>query len=114
MLKANPIRLLPAVVLSGALAIGMANVAAAQGPSADPSASHNPAMKSPNTMTPGPLAKGHNSFTKGEARSRIQKAGYSDVSGLTLDADGLWQATAQQNGQSVHVALDYKGNVAAQ
>jgi hypothetical protein len=115
--KASPKRILPVVLLSAAMAIGASSFAAAQdqaGPSADPGAAHNPAMKSPDAMSSGPLAKGHNSFTKGQARSRIEKAGYSAVSGLTLDADGLWQATAMQNGQSVHVALDYKGNVAAQ
>ena len=107
---------LPIVVLSGALAMGIANTAAAQdqaAPAADPSASQNPAVKSPNDMAQGALAKGHNSFTKGEARARIEKAGYTDVQNLMLDADGLWQATAMQNGASVHVALDYKGNVAA-
>jgi len=110
-------KILPIIMLSGALMMGAANFAAAQdqtGPAADPGAARNPAVKSPNDMTQAPLAKGHNSFTKGEASDRIQKAGYSDVKNLMLDADGLWQATAQQNGQSVHVALDYKGNVASQ
>ena len=83
-------------------------------PSADPAAPANPAIKSANDMTSGALAKGHNSFTKGQAKSRIEKAGYTDVSDLDLDADGLWQATATRDGQSVHVALDYKGTVAAQ
>jgi hypothetical protein len=110
-------KILSIIMLSGALTMGLANFAAAQdqaGPAADPSASQNPAVKSPNDMTQAALAKGHNSFTKAEARARIQKAGYSDIKSLMLDADGLWQATALQNGQSVHVALDYKGNVAAQ
>jgi len=31
-----------------------------------------------------------------------------------LDADGLWQANAMRDGQAVKVALDYKGDVAAQ
>jgi len=110
-------KILSVLLLSGALLVGGANLAAAQdqsGPGADANAAQNPAVKSPNDMGSGSLAKGHNSFTKGEARGRIEKAGYTDVHHLTLDSDGLWQATAQQNGQSVHVALDYKGNVAAQ
>ncbi len=65
-------------------------------------------------MTHAALAKGHNSFTEAEASSRIRSAGYTDVKGLMLDADGLWRASAMQNGQSVHVALDYKGNLASQ
>jgi hypothetical protein len=61
-----------------------------------------------------PLAKGHNSFTKSEAKSRIEKAGFINVTGLALDSDGLWQATASRDGQSLHVALDYKGDIAAE
>jgi hypothetical protein len=97
--------------------IASASVAYAQGgasPTADPAAPANPAVKSANDMTSGALAKGHNSFTKGQAKSRIEKAGYTDVSDLNLDSDGLWQATATRDGQSVHVALDYKGTIAAQ
>jgi hypothetical protein len=99
--------------ISGVLAIAVPIFATAQ-PAAVPSAAQNPAVKSPNDITQAALAKGHNSFTKGEARTRIEKAGYSDVKNLTLDPDGLWQASAEQNGQSVRVALDYKGNVASQ
>jgi hypothetical protein len=98
------------------LALGLASSALAQGatPMADASANANPAVKSPDAMGPTPLAKGHNSFTMGQAKGRIEKAGYTGVSGLTLDSDGLWQGQATKDGQSVHVALDYKGNVATQ
>jgi hypothetical protein len=57
------------------------------------------------------LAKGQNSFTRTEARGRIEKAGYTDVTGLVMDANGLWQAQAMHGGQRVNVALDYKGVV---
>jgi hypothetical protein len=110
-------KLLPIIAISGALTLGLVNFAAAQdqnAPAADPSATQNPAVKSPNDMTQAPLAKGHNSFTKSEARARIHSAGYTAVKGLMLDADGLWQASAMKDGQSVHVALDFKGNVASQ
>jgi len=80
-------------------------------PSTDPNAS-NPALKSPSDTASRPLAKGHNSFTEGEAKSRLEKAGYSDVTGLKLDQDGLWQAKATRGGQPVRVALDYKGDIA--
>jgi hypothetical protein len=56
-------------------------------------------------------AKGANSFTKGQARKRIQHKGYSHVTGLTKDQDGVWRGTAQRDGQSVNVWLDYKGNI---
>ena len=54
---------------------------------------------------------GANSFTEGEAKSRLEKAGYSDVSGLTKDAQGVWRGTASKNGKSLKVGLDYKGNI---
>jgi hypothetical protein len=109
-------RSLRTVATTAFLLFGVASVAQAQGssaPSPDPAAAGNPAVKSANDST-GALAKGHNSFTKGQAKSRIEEAGYADVAGLGLDSDGLWQATATKDGQSVHVALDYKGVVAAQ
>jgi len=110
-------KILPIIAISGALSLGFAGISAAQdqsSPAAEPSATQNPALKSPKDMTQAPLAKGHNSFTKSQAADRIRKAGYADVAVSALDADGLWQATAMQNGQSVHLALDYKGNVASQ
>jgi periplasmic protein CpxP/Spy len=80
----------------------------------------------PNTdkMTPGGggagapgsvrLEKGANSFTEGEARSRLAKAGYMDAKDLKKDADGIWRGTATHGGQPVQVGLDFKGNVSAQ
>jgi hypothetical protein len=104
---------------AGALAVGLAVVAGglafAQGaPMASPDAPHNAAVKSPSDTGPAPLAAGHNSFTKGQAKTRIEKAGYANVVGLTKNADGLWQATAMQDGRTVQVSLDYQGHIAAQ
>ncbi len=59
-------------------------------------------------------AKGANSFTKRQAAGRIAKKGYSHVTGLTKDADGVWRGTGMKGGQSVQVWLDYKGNVGQQ
>lgn len=72
----------------------------------------NVAIKSPDAITWGNLGKGHNSFTAGEAKARLEKAGYTGVAQLKLDKDGLWQGNAKSKGKPVHVALDYKGNVA--
>ncbi len=59
-------------------------------------------------------AKGANSFTKRQAAGRIAKKGYTHVTGLTKDADGVWRGTGMKGGQSVQVWLDYKGNVGQQ
>jgi hypothetical protein len=104
----------PILVFTLSASLALAGASALAQPAADPAAPANPAVHAPGDMTSQPLAQGHNSFTKGQAATRIAQAGFSNVTNLTLDAQGLWQATATQNGQSVHVALDYKGNVAAE
>ena len=106
----------PFATLATAITLAMTGVASAQDqnkPMADSNAAHNPAVKSPDKMAWAPLAKGHNSFTMGEAKARLHKAGYAHVSGLKLDNDGLWQADATRHGHPVHVAVDFKCNVAA-
>ena len=55
--------------------------------------------------------EGANSFTEGQAQDRILAAGFSNVSSLAKDDKGVWRGTAQANGKSVNVAVDYKGNV---
>ena len=62
------------------------------------------------TAAMGPV-KGSNSFTEGEARSRIEDKGFSNVSGLKKDDDGIWRGRAVMGGQQVDVALDYQGNI---
>ena len=73
--------------------------------------SHNPAMKSSKPHTTAVPAKGSNSFTESQAQGRIAKAGYTDVSTLAKNKNGVWQGTAMKNGAKVNVMLDYKGNV---
>ena len=55
--------------------------------------------------------EGANSFTEGQAQDRILAAGFTDVSSLAKDDKGIWRGTAQANGKSINVAVDYKGNV---
>jgi len=61
-----------------------------------------------------PPFPGANSFTESQARERIEAKGFTAVSGLKKDAQSIWRGTATKDGQSVGVALDYKGNVVAQ
>lgn len=60
------------------------------------------------------LEKGANSFTEGEVRSRLDKAGFKDAKDLKKDADGIWRGTAMRDGKPTPVGVDFKGNVAAQ
>lgn len=71
----------------------------------------NAAVKSPNSNTSQSPVKGANSFTRGEASSHIAAKGYTHVRGLTKDSSGVWRGTAMKDGASVHVSLDYQGNV---
>lgn len=60
------------------------------------------------------LEKGANSFTEGEARSRLERSGLKDVKDLKKDDQGIWRGTAMLDGKSVGVGLDFKGNLSAQ
>jgi putative membrane protein len=63
---------------------------------------------------PGAPVAGANSFTEGQAKSRIEARGFSNVAGLNKDADGVWRGTATQGGKSVKVSVDFQGNVVSQ
>ena len=66
-----------------------------------------------NNKTGAAPVKGRNSFTMGEARRRIEKGGFTQVTGLKRDADGIWRGKAMRSGTSVDVYCDYQGNVGA-
>ena len=55
--------------------------------------------------------QGHNSFTEGEAKSRIEKLGFTNVGKLAKDDNGVWRGQAMKDGKQVDVSLDYQGNV---
>lgn len=63
---------------------------------------------------PGGLVSGANSFTESQAASRMTDAGYTDVTNLKKDDNGIWRAQAKKDGKSVNVGLDFKGNIAPQ
>lgn len=105
-------RILAAAVISVMAGAGLAGGAMAQ--NAGPPANHDagtPAVAKPDVNNPGAPVAGANSFTKAEAISRIEKAGYTNVSSLTKDQDGIWRGTANNGSATVPVALDFQGNV---
>ena len=63
---------------------------------------------------PGAPLKGANSFTEGQAKDRVIAAGFTSVSSLAKDGDGIWRGSAMKDGKSVKVAVDFKGNVVSQ
>ena len=63
---------------------------------------------------PGAPMKGANSFTEGQAKDRVVAAGFTSVSSLAKDGDGVWRGSAMKDGKGVKVAVDFKGNVVSQ
>jgi len=80
--------------------------AAAEGPS-------NPAIRTEEGNNASRPVAGANSFTEGEAKSRIEARGFANVSDLKKDDEGIWRGKAMREGRSVDVALDFQGNVFA-
>lgn len=61
--------------------------------------------------SPAAQAAGDNSFTESQAAGHLVNAGYTDVTGMTQDAKGVWHGTATKDGKSMAVSVDYQGTV---
>jgi hypothetical protein len=107
-------RLIPATALI--LCAGLAQAQTTQTTPADPPVSDQTGSTKGSAVETVPAAPqaGANSFTESQARSRIERNGYTDVTGLMKDADGIWRGKATKEGKTVDVALDYKGAIIAQ
>ena len=79
------------------LAVGSAGIALAQ--------------TSPPATTDKPPLAGANSFTEAQAKAQIEKAGFTQVTGLRKDDQGIWRGSAMQGGKQLTVSLDFRGNV---
>jgi len=86
----------------------------ALGQNANPPASsrpNNPALSTTGKNNSENPVAGANSFTRGQAKARIEKRGYTNVSGLKKDDSGVWQGKAAKDGKPVSVSIDFQGNV---
>jgi len=101
------------LIFAAALVGASVTVAVAQTTPAPSTDGNTPAVATPDTKNPTAPVAGANSFTESQAKERIEKAGYSSVSGLKLDDKGVWQASATKDGKPVKVSLDYQGNIVA-
>lgn len=72
----------------------------------------NNAVNSEKKNSDAPVT-GRNSFTEGQAKSAIEKAGFSDVSDLKKDDNGIWRGKASKGGAASAITLDFQGNVSA-
>jgi hypothetical protein len=101
----RPILILCAVLHS-------ASAASAQTPPAQSAPGNNAVNKSGENNSDKPVA-GRNSFTEGQAKSKIEGSGYSNVTDLKKDDNGIWRGKASKNGTESPVSVDFQGNVNA-
>ena len=100
-------------VFAGVASISLVSAALAQtSPAASPPVTNPPMATAPSTDPNAPLP-GANSFTETQAKERIEKAGFTQVSNLKKDDQGIWRAAAKQGAKQTNVALDFRGNVVA-
>lgn len=93
-----------AVLLLGSASISAQSQPAQSGPG-------NNAVNSKDQNNSNAPVAGRNSFTEGQAKSKIEAAGYSNVSGLQKDKDGVWRGKADKAGTKTNVSVDFQGNV---
>jgi hypothetical protein len=93
-----------------AVALAMASTSAFAQPAQN--APGNNAVNSPGQNNSSAPVAGANSFTEGQAKSRIEAAGFTNVSGLKKDDQGVWRGKATKGGTAaVDVNVDFQGNV---
>ena len=95
-------------LLIGTVTLGAAS---AQQVPANPSAPSNPPISTPSTPSAATPAPGANSFTEAQAKARLENLGFTAVSSLLKDNDGIWRGTATKAGRTTSVSIDYQGNV---
>ncbi|WP_037082757.1 hypothetical protein [Neorhizobium vignae] len=101
-------------IIFAAALLGASTVVALAQTTPAPNANGNtPAVATPDSKNVTAPVEGANSFTEGQAKDRIEKAGFSGVKDLKKDDKGIWTAAGMKDGKAVKIALDYQGNVVA-
>jgi len=98
------------ILIICAAAVMAATSASAQNPPAQSGPNNNAVNSSGQNNSNAPVA-GRNSFTEGQAKSKIEGAGYTNVSELKKDDNGVWRGKASKGGSSANVSVDFQGNV---
>ena len=80
-------------------------------PGATQTEPQNPAIKGMHQNNSASPVEGANSFTQMQAQKQIEAKGYTHVAGLTKDQNGVWSGTAEKDGRTGPVTVDYQGNV---
>jgi hypothetical protein len=90
-------------------ALMMAGAASAQNPPAQPGP-NNKAINSSDQNNSRQTGCRWKRFIEGQAKSKIEEAGDTNVGGLKKDDNGVWRGKASK-GSSTHVSVDFQGNV---
>ena len=96
-------------LLMGA-ALLASTAAMSQTPPAKSGPNNNAVNSSGQNNSNAPVA-GRNSFTEGQAKSKIEDAGYANVTELKKDDNGVWRGHASKGGSATAVSVDFQGNV---
>src|ERR1700748_1008577 len=96
------------VIIYAALVVAPA--ASAQTPPAQSGPGNNAVNSSGQNNSNAPVA-GRNSFTEGQAKSKIEGAGFGNVTELKKDDNGVWRGKPSKGGTSSSVSVDFQGNV---
>lgn len=87
--------------------------ASAQTPTS-PLAAMQPAGEADGDLAaPGAPKAGANSFTESQAKNRLEAHGFSDISQLAQDGNGIWRGTAIWRQKRIAVAVDFQGSIVA-
>lgn len=111
----NPLSLVLVVGLAAGLGAPAGAWAQAAAPGIVPPGSPIPArplVDRSMVVSMAALEAGSNSFTEGQARSRIEEAGFRAISALHLDDRGFWRGQAVLVGRPTDVAMDFRGRIA--
>jgi len=100
------------LIIAAAFVLANSEAVLAQNPPAQ-STPNNPAVNTTGRNNADHPVAGANSFTEGQAKSRIEASGFSEISKLNKDSDGVWRGQAKKDGKNVEVSLDFQGNVVA-
>jgi len=88
----------------------VATAASAQNPPAQSGPNNNAVNSAGQNNSDAPVA-GRNSFTERQAKSKIEDAGFTNVTELTKDDNGIWRGKASKSGSATVVSVDFQGNV---
>jgi hypothetical protein len=60
-----------------------------------------------------PIPSGAHVLESAVIRTRIEQAGYTDISGLVRDTAGVWRGTARKGDEAVDIVVDKGGRIKA-